>query len=84
MGKLQLAASEAHEKILKERGEITFISAFVSGYEFGNWQDIAQVLTIYEQCVDDGIISRYGDYHSIMVASVEVLRRFNEQKEEKK
>lgn len=46
------------------------------------WQDIAQILTIYEHCVDDGIISRYGDYHSVEGASVEVLRRFNEQKEE--
>ena len=48
MGKLQVAASEAHERILKQRGEITFISAFVSGYEFAKedlgWHSVEESL----------------------------------------
>ena len=44
MGKLQVAAVEAHDGILKERGEITFIDAFASGYYFAKKDTIEKAV----------------------------------------
>lgn len=39
MGKLQKAALEAYNKIKKERGEVTFIDAYIEGHEQAKKED---------------------------------------------
>lgn len=37
------------------------------------WQDIAQIVTIYEHLVEDGVVQRFGDSNSIQEASEKIL-----------
>lgn len=61
---------------------------YIEGYEQAEkdlaltWQDVAILITIYEQEVNAGNISRYEDEGapSLQEASEIILKRFNEQK----
>lgn len=68
--------------------EIARKAAYTSGYEQAEkdlaltWKDVAILITIYEQEVEAGNISRYEDEgaQSLKEASELILRRFNEQR----
>ena len=58
--------------------------AFVAGYKEAEqdlaltWEDVAILITIYEQGVDNGDYRRYNDAEWMKEYSQDILRRFNE------
>ena len=58
--------------------------AFVAGYKEAEkdlaltWKDVAILITIYEQGVDNGDYRRYNDAEWMKEYSQDILRRFNE------
>lgn len=58
--------------------------AFVAGYKEAEkdlaltWQDVAILITIYEQGVDNGDYRRYNEAEWMKEYSQDILRRFNE------
>lgn len=93
MGKLQLAASEAHDRIIKERGEITFIDAFVGGYDYAKeelaltWEDVRVLDEILARVEEVNMVAEMrGEevpFNSDEAFYGEALKRFNEAKEKK-
>ena len=87
MGKIQVAAVKAHDEILKRRGEITFIDAFVSGYRQAekdlalNWEDIAKIDALILEANNEFAVD-YSKEISREQFYTEVLNRFNKSKEE--
>ena len=47
------------------------------------WQDIAKIITIYEQELEEGNISRYGEAKDLQPYCERILEKFNELKQKK-
>ncbi len=86
MGKIQVAAVKAHDEILKRRGEITFIDAFVSGYNQAEkdlaltWRDVKNIVTIADSMLTHTACDDI-DHPDEQKFYEEVLRTYNKMKD---
>ena len=72
----------------REHPKGLYHTCFVDGYKEGysqaekdlalTWEDVAILITIYEQGVDNGDYRRYNDAEWMKEYSQDILRRFNE------
>lgn len=64
------------------------IPIYIKGYEQAEkdlaltWEDVAILITIYEAGIDNGDYRRYNDAEWMKEYSQDILRRFNQWKEE--
>lgn len=69
----------------KEDYNLSLRIGYTEGYEQAEkdlaltWENIAKIITIYEQCVESDILMKYAKERDVRGASEEILRRFNEQ-----
>ena len=74
---------EKQFQLIAETIDKTVSQAYNKGVEDGKkaslmWQDVATLITIYEQGVDNGDYRRYNEAEWMKEYSQDILRRFNE------
>ena len=82
------AQESAYNKMMEDDDQYCHPESFRWGFEQGvewaekdlalAWQDVAILITIYEQGVDNGDYRRYNDAEWMKEYSQDILRRFNE------